>query len=78
MRKVILQLQLLPNEATVPSVRRKLHLAPQQIDAEFGVRPVRPENNVFAVRIDSDVAANLRGETRTPHPGRDVRVTLVH
>jgi hypothetical protein len=78
MRKVILQLQLPPDEATISSVRRKLHLAPDQIDAEFGVRRVRPPHDVFAVKVDSDVAAKLRGERRAAPGGRDVKVTLVH
>lgn len=81
MRKVILQIQLKPSEASIKGVRRKLGLKAAQIDRDFGVPVVRPDQELYAVRVDVDVAQRLRGdEGRTPAPAAsgDVRVALVH
>ena len=78
MRKVILQVELQPSEASLSGVRTKLGLDSTQIDAEYGVRAVRPEQNVYVVRVDADVAREVRGEAATPPAAGDVRVALVH
>jgi hypothetical protein len=78
MRKVILQIGLEPAEASVTQVRQKLSLRPEQIDPDFGVRKLRPDQNQYAVRVDADVAQAIRGEsTKQPSGGR-VSVALVH
>jgi len=79
MRKVILQIELKASEATVPGVRRKLGLSARQIDPRFGVAAVRPERNLYAVRVDADVAETVRGEKKpAPQDTSDARVALVH
>jgi hypothetical protein len=78
MRKVILALELAPSEASVSAVRKKLGLRARQIDAKFGVRPVREERNEYAIRVDADVAQRVRGEDARSSERRDVRVALVH
>lgn len=78
MRKVILQVELEPEEASVKGVRRKLNLKPRQIDAEFGVRALRKGEKQYAVRVDADVAQRARGEGMDSPKRRDVRVALVH
>ena len=78
MRKVILQVELQPEEASLTGVRAKLGLDPQQIDDEYGVRPIRPEQNQYVVRVDADVAREARGEAAAPPAAGDVRVALVH
>lgn len=77
MRKVILKLELTPQEASMKGVRRKLGIQAKQIDAGFGVTPLRRDENLYAVRVDADVAESVRGERRLPRAGGDVRVTLV-
>jgi hypothetical protein len=78
MRKVILAVELKPEEASVTGVRRKLRLKARQIDADFGVRPVREERGEYAVRVDADVAQRLRGEDQRSDDHAGVRVALVH
>lgn len=78
MRKVILQVELEPREASVSGVRRKLGLKPAQIDESFGVKQLRPGRNEYSVRVTADVAQAVRGErSRTPQGG-EVSVALVH
>ena len=78
MRKVILQVELEPEEASISGVRRKLKLKARQIDADFGVRQLRKTGKQYAVRVDADVAQKARGEDVTSPPRHDVRVALVH
>jgi hypothetical protein len=80
MRKVILQLELDPRDASIKGILRKLRIEEQQIDLDFGVRVVRQERNVYAIRIDADVAAGVRAEHGAAHPASagDVQVSLVH
>jgi hypothetical protein len=81
MHKVILELPLAPQETTVKAVRDKLALHSNQIDRKFGVRPVRPAERVYAVRVDADVAERVRGEDRrggASAPADDVQIALVH
>lgn len=78
MRKVILQVELAPPEASITGVRHKLRLEPGQIDETFGVKQLRPGRNEYAVRVSADVAQAVRGErARTPQGG-EVSVALVH
>ena len=78
MRKVILQVELDPHEASVSGVQLKLDLEPEQIDASFGVKQLRPGQNAYAIRVDADVAEAVRGErSETPQSG-EVSVALVH
>jgi hypothetical protein len=78
MRKVILQIELEPEEASIAGVRRKLRLKPRQIDADFGVRALRKAEKQYAVRVDADVAQKARGEGLTSPQRHDARVALVH
>lgn len=78
MLKVILEVELQPSEATVAGVRRKLRLKRSQIDADFGVQRLRPGKNDYAIRIDADVAEQIRGEQAAAPAGHRVSVALVH
>ncbi|HEX8101113.1 MAG TPA: hypothetical protein VF533_00735 [Solirubrobacteraceae bacterium] len=82
MHKVILQLQLDPDDRSIKAIRRKLRLAASQIDRKFGIQPVRPEERLYAVRVDADVAERVHGENRshdtTTPDSDDVPVALVH
>jgi hypothetical protein len=62
MAKAMLTLKLDPDEASIEKVRRKLKLKGQEIDETFGVVPIDPRQNLYAVRVDEDVADNAKGE----------------
>jgi hypothetical protein len=78
MRRVILQIQLDPAQASVDHVRQVLGLRADQIDAAFGVRRLRADQNEYAVRVDADVAQTVRGESTKKPAGGQVSVALVH
>lgn len=78
MRKVFLQIELHPEEASVKGVRAKLSLKPKQIDPAYGVRQLRPNQKQYVVRVDADVAQRVRGVVDQPRESGDVRVALVH
>jgi hypothetical protein len=81
MPKVILQLRLAPEDVSVGAVRRHLGITSRQIDKRFGVVRVRPNEDLYAVRVDADVAQRVRAEQAGRAGSRaatDVRVALVH
>jgi len=79
MRKVILQLRLDPANASVDRVRKELKLRPGQIDSGFGVANVRSKDNIYAVKVDADVAARVRGDRgKYARSLPDTRISLVH
>jgi hypothetical protein len=78
MRRVILQIELDPTQASVDHVRQMLGLGADQIDAAFGVRQLRADENEYAVRVDADVAQTVRGESTQKPAGGHVAVALVH
>ena len=47
---------------------------------DYGVPAVRPERNVYAIRVDADVAAGVRAEHGAGRPASPdgVQISLVH
>jgi len=54
-------LHLKPTEATLPQVQAKYGLGPDAIDANFGVVALSPEQNLYTILVDDEVASRLEG-----------------
>ena len=54
-------LHLEPAEATYPKVLAKLQLGQHEVDPEFGVVSLNPEQHLYAILVDEKVAAKLEG-----------------
>lgn len=75
MPKRMITLKLDPERASVAAVREKLGLQPAQIDESFGVIDVsRPEESLYAVMVDEDVAETVAGLPDVEGPHSDPKI----
>ena len=61
MSKVMVTLQLDPEQASLDEVRRLLGLAEHELDADFGVVNISPKERLYTVLADPDAAERIRG-----------------
>jgi hypothetical protein len=54
-------LHLEPSEATLARIRAKLGLTREEVDPEFGVVALNPDQHLYAILVDEVVAAKIEG-----------------
>ncbi len=54
-------LKLDPSEATLSNARATLDLREDEVDPNFGIVNVSPEQNLYAILVDEKVADRLEG-----------------
>jgi len=59
---MMVTLRLDPDQASISEVRKKLGIEPEQIDESFGVIDVSPQEHLYAVLVDEDVATEVSGK----------------
>jgi hypothetical protein len=57
--KVMMTVKLGPDEVSLAAIREKLGVKPDEIDPSFGVVSIDPDQNLYAVMIEEDSAADL-------------------
>ena len=70
----MLTLELDPQEATVGQVAERLGLAPEEIDAEFGVVPIDPDNHLYTVLVEEQASARVAGQPGVEGPFANPRI----
>jgi hypothetical protein len=61
MPRVMVTLRLPPEQATLAEVRRLLDLAPEEVDAAFGVVNISPAEHLYTILVDEPAAARIAG-----------------
>jgi hypothetical protein len=62
MAKVMLTVQLAPDQATPEDARSKLGLGDDDLDVGFGVVPIDPDRDLYAVLVEDHVAARASSD----------------
>ena len=74
MAKVMMTLRLDPEEANLASITRKFKLAPGEIDRDFGVVGLSPEDHLYAILVDEAAGAKLGGVEGVSGPYSNPRI----
>ncbi len=74
MSMLMMTVQLDPREASLANVRRKLQLARNEIDPNFGVVSLKPEENLYAILVDEAASARLAGTEGVVGPFANPRI----
>lgn len=61
MSKVMVTLKLDPEHASLEEVRESLGIGSEEIDDEFGVIAVSPEESLYAVLVEPETASRVQG-----------------
>ena len=72
--KVMLTIELNPDEASVADVKRKLDLDAAEIDEGFGVVCVSPEQNLYTILVDEEAAKKAAGKEGVEGPYSNPRI----
>jgi hypothetical protein len=74
MADVMLTVELDPAEATVDKAAERLGIERDRIDAEFGVVSIDPEQNLYTVLVDEQVAAQAAERPGVEGPFSNPRI----
>ena len=70
----MLTLELDPQEATVSRVAVRLGLEPGEIDAEFGVVAIDPDNHLYTVLVEERASERVAGQPGVEGPFSNPRI----
>ena len=70
----MMTVELDPDSATVEKVAERLGLRPEEIDAEFGVVPIDPENHLYTVLVDEQASARVAAQPGVEGPFANPRI----
>jgi hypothetical protein len=59
--RVMVTLELEPEQANLDEVRRLLGLAGHELDANFGVVNISPKDHLYTILVDPEAAERIRG-----------------
>jgi len=59
--KVMVTLELEPEQASLDEVRRLLGLAEHELDANFGVVNISPKEHLYTILAEPEAAERIRG-----------------
>jgi hypothetical protein len=71
---VMMTVELDPEAATVANAAERLGVAPDQIDAEFGVVNIDPEQNLYTVLVDEQAATGAGDRPGVEGPFSNPRI----
>ena len=74
MPDVMMTVELDPEAATVAKAAERLGVAQEQIDAEFGVVNIDPEQNLYTVLVDEQAAAGASDRPGVEGPFSNPRI----
>jgi hypothetical protein len=60
--------KLEPREVSVDAVRRRLGLEPGELDEQFGVVSIDPEQSLYSILVDERAAPKLEGSEGVQGP----------
>jgi hypothetical protein len=72
--KVMYSLKLDPKDATLAHVRRELDLDPSEIDADFGVVSIDPDQDLYTILVDERAVTKLGAKADVQGPFANPRI----
>jgi len=72
--KIMLTIELNPDEASLADVKHKLSLDAGEIDESFGVVCVSPEQNLYTILVEEEAAKKAAGNEGVRGPYSDPRI----
>lgn len=74
MSKVMVTLKLDPKHASLAKVRESLGIDSEEIDDDFGVIALQPEENLYAILVDQNAADRVNGIEGVEGPFSNPRI----
>jgi hypothetical protein len=70
----MMTVELDPDSATLDKVAERLGLAPEEIDADFGVVPIDPDKHLYTVLVDEQASSRVAGQPGVEGPFANPRI----